>query len=157
MNCLSRPLLCAGLALSLPLALTPVALAQSERATELANLPFEQNRPTEQTAQQLMEELTFQRATQTYLWALPLLNTMGMRDGAAEAFGTGYNVMPIWTERLDARTLITTPNSDLIYGMVFADLGESGPLVFEAPPKLQGILLDAWATPDSGRWRRILR
>ncbi|MEQ5766887.1 DUF1254 domain-containing protein [Halomonas sp. H33-56] len=155
MKCLSRPLLCAGLALTLPLALTPVALAQSERATELANLPFEQNRPTEQTAQQLMEELTFQRATQTYLWALPLLNTMGMRDGAAEAFGTGYNVMPIWTERLDARTLITTPNSDLIYGMVFADLGESGPLVFEAPPKLQGILLDAWQRPipvDGGEY-----
>lgn len=86
MKCRSRPLLCAGLALTLPLALTPVALAQAERATELANLPFEQNRPTEQTAQQLMEELTFQRATQTYLWALPLLNTMGMRDGAAEAF-----------------------------------------------------------------------
>ncbi|AVO37534.1 DUF1254 domain-containing protein [Pukyongiella litopenaei] len=120
---------------------------QSERIRALSELPFEQNRPTAETAQALMEELTFQRATQTYLWALPLLNTMSMRDGAAEAFGTGYNIMPIWTRRLDAKTKITTPNSDLIYGMVFADLGETGPLVFEAPPKLQGILLDFWQRP----------
>lgn len=124
-----------------------MASAQSEHIQNLANLPFENNRPTEATARTLMEELTFQRATQSYLWAMPLLNTMGMRDGAAEAFGTGYNIMPIWTQRLDAKTKITTPNSDLIYGMVFADLGESGPLVFEAPPKLQGIILDAWQRP----------
>jgi hypothetical protein len=29
----------------------------------------------------------FQRATQTYLWALPLLNTMGMKDGSERVFG----------------------------------------------------------------------
>jgi len=123
------------------------AFAQEQRFEAIANLPFEQNRPTEETAQMLMDELLFQRATQTYLWAMPLLNTMGMRDGAAEAFGTGYNIMPIWTQRLDAQTHITTPNSDLIYGMVFADLGDTGPLVFELPPKLQGILLDFWQRP----------
>jgi hypothetical protein len=91
--------------------------------------------------------LLFQRACQTYLWALPLLNTMGMRDGFNDSFGTGYNVMAIWNKRLDAKTHITTPNSDLIYGMVFANLAETGPLVFEAPPKLQGILLDFWQRP----------
>jgi hypothetical protein len=134
-------------ALCLSLGLAGSASADQARFDGLANLPFEQNRPTEATAQTLLEELTFQRATQTYLWAMPLLNTMGMRDGAAEAFGTGYNIMPIWTKRLDAKTHITTPNSDLIYGMVFADLSETGPLVFELPPKLQGILLDFWQRP----------
>jgi hypothetical protein len=94
--------------------------------------------------------LLFQRATQTYLWAMPLINTLGMKVGAEEAFGTGYNVMPIWTKRLDAKTHITTPNSDLIYGMVFADLSKTGPLVFEAPPNLQGILLDFWQRPIPG-------
>lgn len=131
------------------------AAAQPDRFDSLANLPFEKNRPTAETAQTLIEELTFQRATQTYLWALPLLNTMAMRDGAAKEFGTGYNVMPIWTKRLDAKTHITTPNSDLIYGMVFADLRETGPIVFELPPKLQGILLDMWQRPipvDGGQF-----
>ncbi len=86
---------------------------------------------------------------------MPLINTLGMKVGAEEAFGTGYNVMPIWTKRLDAKTHVTTPNSDLIYGMAFADLSKTGPLVFESPEKLQGILLDFWQRPipeDSGKF-----
>jgi hypothetical protein len=133
--------------------------AQSSTATTrfngLANLPFDKGRPTAETAQTLEDELLFQRATKIYLWALPLINTLGMKVGAEAAFGTGYNVMTIWMKRLDAKTHITTPNSDLIYGMVFANLGETGPLVFEAPPKLQGILLDFWQRPmpvDGGKF-----
>ena len=86
---------------------------------------------------------------------MPLLNTMGMRDGFNDSFGSGYNVMGIWAKRLDAKTRITTPNSDLIYGMVFVNVAETGPLVFEAPPKLQGILLDMWQRPipcDGGKF-----
>lgn len=135
--------------------LNGAAFAEQSRFDGLADLPFEQNRPTAQTADTLKDELLFQRATQTYLWAMPLLNTLGMKVGAEEAFGTGYNVMPIWMKRLDAKTRITTPNSDLIYGMVFADLGKTGPLVFEAPPKMQGILLDFWQRPipmDGGKF-----
>jgi hypothetical protein len=125
------------------------------RFDSLANLPFEKNRPTAATAQRLKDELTFQRATQTYLWAIPLINTLGMKVGAEEAFGTGYNVMAVWEKRLDAKTHITTPNSDLIYGITFADLGKTGPLVIEAPPNLQGILLDFWQRPipaDGGQF-----
>jgi hypothetical protein len=148
-------------------ALSPVRVAQAQQAQTdpsatattrfdgLANLPFDKGRPTAETSETLRNELLFQRATQTYLWAMPLINTLGMKVGAEEAFGTGYNVMPIWTKRLDAKTHITTPNSDLIYGMVFANLAETGPLVFEAPPKLQGILLDFWQCPmpvDGGKF-----
>jgi hypothetical protein len=137
------------------LGLVPAAHAQSDRFEGLAKLPFEQNRPTEQTARTLQEELIFQRATQTYLWAMPLLNIMGMRDGFAKSYSPTYNTMAIWEKRLDAKTHITTPNSDLIYGMVFVNLADTGPLVFEAPPKLQGILLDMWQRPiphDGGKF-----
>lgn len=134
---------CAGL---LSTVLFPV-FAQADRFQDLANLPMENNRPTVSTTKTLMQELTFQRASQAYLWAMPLLNTAGMRDGAEQVFGTGYNIMPIWTKRLDARTKITTPNSDVIYGVMFENLAKTGPLVFEAPPALQGILLDFWQRP----------
>jgi hypothetical protein len=50
----------------------------STRFDELANLPFSENRPTVETAKALRDELLFQRATQVYLWALPLINTLGM-------------------------------------------------------------------------------
>jgi hypothetical protein len=129
---------------------------QTSRYDELANLPFAENRPTEQTAQTLRDELLFQRATQTYLWALPLINTLGMKLGSERVFGAGYNVLPIWKKRLDAKTLVTTPNSDVIYAMSYVDLGQDGPLVFEAPPRLQHPARFLAAT-DPGRWRQILR
>jgi hypothetical protein len=56
---------------------------------KLANLPFLENRPTKETAEALREELLFQRATQTYLWALPLINTLGMKVGSEKTFGAG--------------------------------------------------------------------
>ena len=117
------------------------------RFEALSGLPFSENRPTQETARTLRDELLFQRATQAYLWALPLINTLGMKVGSEKAFGVGYNVLPVWKKRLDAKTLVTTPNSDVIYAMGYVDLGKDGPLVFEAPPNLQGILLDAWQRP----------
>jgi hypothetical protein len=137
------------------LALAGAALAQSTQFDALANAPFAENRPTKETAQLLRDELLFQRATQAYLWALPLINTLGMQVGSEKAFGAGYNVLPIWKHRLDAKTLVTTPNSDVIYAMSYLDLGKDGPLVFDAPPNLQGILLDFWQRPipvDGGKF-----
>ncbi len=131
------------------------ATAQLPRFEELSSLPFAENRPTPETAQTLRDELLFQRATQTYLWALPLVNTLGMKVGSEKVFGAGFNVLPVWKRRLDAKTLVTTPNSDVIYAMGYVDLGTDGLLVFEAPPNLQGILLDAWQRPipvDGGRF-----
>jgi hypothetical protein len=124
--------------------------AQSDRYDALANSPMVENRPTAETTKLLKDELLFQRATQTYLWALPLINTLGMKVGSENAFGAGYNILPVWKKRLDAKTLVTTPNSDVIYAMSYLDLGKDGPMVFEAPPGLQGILLDFWQRPIPG-------
>jgi hypothetical protein len=129
-------------------------LAQETSFNKLANLPFAEGRPTKETAQILRDELLFQRATQTYLWAMPLINTLGMQVGSEKAFGAGYNVLPIWKQRLDAKTLVTTPNSDVLYAMSYVDL-KDGPLVMDAPPELQGILLDYWQRPipvDGGKF-----
>jgi hypothetical protein len=81
------------------------AKAQTSRFDELANASFTENRPGNEVAQILRDELLFQRATQTYLWALPLINTLGMKTGSESTFGAGYNVLPIWKKRLDAKTL----------------------------------------------------
>jgi len=40
-----------------------------------------------------------------------------MKYGSEKTFGAGYNVLPIWKDRLSAKTLITTPNSDVIYAI----------------------------------------
>jgi len=132
--------------LAVACALALVAEAQTLAADfeQLANSTMHDDRPTAETSRLLQDELLFQRATQVYLWAMPLINTMGMKVGSEKAFGAGYNVLPIWKDRLSAKTLVTTPNSDVIYAMSYVDLGKVGPLVMEAPEKLQGILLDFW-------------
>ena len=123
---------------------------RADRFDDIAAGPMSGGRPTAEASRSLKDELLFQRATQIYLWALPLINTLGMKYGSEQNFGAGYNVLPIWKDRLNAKTLITTPNSDVLYAMSYADLGETGPLVFEAPPRMQGILLDFWQRPIPG-------
>jgi hypothetical protein len=73
------------------------------RIDQIANLPFVEGRPTAETAAALKEELLFQRATQTYLWALPLINTLGMKVGSEENLRRGLQRLPVWKKRLDPR------------------------------------------------------
>src|SRR5215813_1127017 len=96
--------------------------------------------PTE--AESLRDELYYQRAVHAYMTMLPALNTIGMRDGSEKAFGGGYNVLPIWKERMDSRTMVPTPNADVIYSMSYLDLKKTGPLVIAAPPNVIGMFTD---------------
>ena len=81
----------------------------------------------------LVDDLFYQQAIQAYITMLPALNVIGMRDGSEAAFGNGYNVLPIWKERMDSRTWVPTPNADVIYSMSYLDLKETGPLEVAAP------------------------
>jgi hypothetical protein len=79
-----------------------MAQAQSHY-DDLANLPFQAGYIAKDNKQALLTELFFQRAVQTYLWALPALNMYGMKEGSEKVFGKGYNVLPIWKHRLKPR------------------------------------------------------
>ena len=136
--------------LTLTLMITTAAVAESARYSDLANLPFRQDYPTEKMTRQLNDELLFQRGVQSYLWALPAINMWAMKQASEARFLSGYNVLPVWKERLNAKTLVTTPNSDVIYAMGYVDVGLEGPLVIEVPPGQQGILDDFWQRPVPG-------
>jgi hypothetical protein len=127
---------------STPAAGTAVTSPTLEHYRQLAAFPFVKSQLSKEATAILTDEMTFQRAVQLYLWALPSLNMYGMKEGSEAKFGKGYNILPIFKDRLDAKTLITTPNSDVIYALGYLDLKEDGPLVIEAPPGLQGILDD---------------
>jgi hypothetical protein len=135
------------LASALTLWAVPAPLAQINGPEEPAMQIFAGGYPTTEASQRLKDELLFQNAVQTYLWALPALNMYGMKEGSEKVFGKGDNVLPVWKQRLNAKTLITTPHSDVIYAMGYLDLSEDGPLVIEVPPQLQGILDDFWQRP----------
>src|SRR4030095_7160242 len=119
------------------LSFTGTVFAQSTRWDELSKLPFKESYPTPENSARLYDALLFQRAVQVYLWALPAMNMFAMRDGQAATFGGGNNVLAIWKDRPNAKTIITTANPDVIYGLAFADL-KDGPVVFEAAPQMRG-------------------
>lgn len=96
----------------------------------------------QEEAEALRNELYYQRAVSAYMTMLPALNVIGMRDGSEAAFGKGYNVLPIWKDRMDSRTWVPTPNADVIYSMSYLDLKETGPLVVNAPPNVIGMFTD---------------
>jgi hypothetical protein len=108
----------------------------------LADEPYIESYPLKADISTLKQELFFERGVQAYLWALPVLNMYGMKEGSEKVFGKGYNILPIFKERLNARTLITTPNYDVVCALGYLDLKEDGPLVVEVPAGLQGILDD---------------
>jgi hypothetical protein len=93
-------------------------------------------------AESLVNELYYQRAVYAYMTMLPAVNVIGMRDGSEKTFGGGYQVLPIWKERMDARTMVPTPNADVIYSMSYLDLKQTGPLVVKAPPNVIGMFTD---------------
>lgn len=93
-------------------------------------------------AEALRDELFYQRAVHAYMTMLPALNTIGMRDGSEATFGAGYNVLPIWKDRMDSRTWVPTPNADVIYSMSYLDLKKDGPLVVAAPHDVIGMFTD---------------
>jgi hypothetical protein len=91
--------------------------AQEARYDAFANASFTQSFFAKDTIPTLKNELIFERAVQGYLWAAPALNVYGMKEGLEKVFGKGYNVLPIFKDRLNAKTLITTSNSDVTYAL----------------------------------------
>ena len=112
----------------------------------LAELKFPGGYPAAESAERLFDELDFQRAVQVYLWALPAMNIDAMRQGSEAAFGAGNHILPVWKDRLNTKTKVTTPNSDVVYAMSYLDL-KDGPVVVEVPPGLQGMFDDFWHRP----------
>jgi len=121
---------------------TSPAIAQEPSAPPLIRHLNNGNWLPQHEAETLRDELFYQQAIHTYMTMLPALNTIGMRDGSEAVFGSGYNVLPIWKERMDSRTWVPTPNADVVYSMSYLDLKESGPLVVAAPPNVIGMFTD---------------
>jgi hypothetical protein len=121
---------------------TSTADAQQQPAPPLVQQLNNGNWLPQKEAASLRDELYYQRAVYAYMTMLPALNVIGMRDGSEATFGKGYNILPIWKERMDARVWVPTPNADVIYSMSYLDLKETGPLVVAAPPNVIGMFTD---------------
>ena len=90
----------AAIAMTLSMGVIPQATFAQE-APPLIEQINNGNWLKESEAQELVDELYYQRAIQAYYEMLPVMNTIGLRDGSEAVFGAGYNVIPVWKERMD--------------------------------------------------------
>ena len=121
--------------------------------TKMGVLDFESGFPSDNTVKKLYDEMDFQRATQAYLWALPIVAFAEWQHSHRKIAGAGnvdYVAYLSGAEKLG----ILTPNATTPYYLNFADLSETGPLVVEEPAGLTaGGILDMWQRPsvDTGQ------
>src|SRR5262245_32506305 len=110
----------------------PTMQAEETTSTLVRQL-YDGGWPDKDTVAQLNKERLYQRGIEACMMSIPALNIIGIRDGSEAKFGKGYNILPIWKDRMNAKTLVPTPNCDVIYSMSYLDLKETGPLVVNAP------------------------
>jgi hypothetical protein len=105
---------------------------------------FANGYPAPDTLQKLFDERDFQRACQTYLWALPLVGFATWQRAAAVDLGAENGQLVAYLSYTD-KLGILTPNATTPYYVGFLDLARSGPFVLELPASgIRGGLVDVW-------------
>jgi len=100
--------------------------------------------PTADTVDVLFDEMDFQRATQAYLWAVPLVSYAEWLTAHEEAFKAKDGQIVQQKTALSKQGILTA-NATTPYAIAFADLTRTGPLVFEVPEgPSAGIINDMW-------------
>lgn len=119
----------------------------SELIGKLPEIEYKYHIPSESTAENMLNQLTYQRATQMYLWAIPAVGMQQYRLANKKALGgeDQYKVAYLGG-LLKSNITHLTGNPDAMYIDYFFDTHD-GPIVLEVPPTLPGLLDDMWQRP----------
>ena len=122
------------------------ASAQETLETRIGELQFTENYgyPTEATAEKLFDEMDFQRASQSYIWALPIVQMAKWQDAHKTVFNVENGKIVLYDNFTDKLGILTS-NSTTTYLLGIVDLAETGPFVLVEPEGLTGgMVLDFW-------------
>jgi hypothetical protein len=131
--------------------------------TPLGTLTSFDGVPDKETTQKVYDDLDLRRATEAFLDALPIASMSAMEAGIRK-FGPPNTTALLFEDLMDSKALWLTPNTVSIYQVAWVELGDE-PMVIETPPKVLGIIDDAWfhyvadfgnAGPDKGQGGKFL-
>jgi hypothetical protein len=126
--------------------------AQTETvSTRIGDFEYEAGCPTKATSEKLYDEMDFQRATQAYMWAFPLVSSASIRRGLFDDRGASYYDILVYQKFLDTKSIWFTGNNTTIYGAALFDMAKDGPVVHWS------LLRDSPAGRVSTCTRKILR
>lgn len=135
-------------------------------STRIGELVFDSRGfPKRETSDKLFNELDFQYAVQSYIWALPVVGTSGWHNANRFHGATGETDMVAYGG-YEGSMGVLTPTSNVTYVFAFPNLVETGPLVWEIPPgDIVGSTMDYWQRaqgdfglpgPDQGQGVKLL-
>ncbi len=121
---------------------TQATAQTSAPEVDLQNLPIAE--------QNVHDRMFHHRSIDAVVWAMPLLNFKGFRDGLA-AVGVGYNDISYHSTVQNWKFQTATPNDTTPYINFYWNISD-GPVVVEIPPSADGIgifgtIMDAWQRP----------
>ncbi len=112
------------------------AMAEETIETRIGPLTFthdfENGYPTIETQQKLFDEMDFQRATQAYIWAIPIVAFAQWQRAHEETFGAASGDIVHYRDTVDKYGLLTA-NTTTPYALSFINLEETGPIVIDMP------------------------
>ena len=118
-----------------------------------------------ETIDTLKNDLDFHKATQAYIWAVPIVSYARWLESHEELFGAKDGQIVRLTSP-KAKQGILTANATTPYAVAFADLSRTGPLVFDIPKGMSaGVVNDIWqrgihdfgmSGPDQGNGAKLL-
>src|SRR5271168_2377843 len=108
---------------------------------------FADGYPTKETVAKLFDERDFQRATQLYLWALPMVSLGEVEQVLATVPGAAHGDI-MRADTVPAIRRFLTGNATTPYLMAWLNLEKSGPYVIEIPAgAAAGFVDDLWQRP----------
>jgi hypothetical protein len=114
--------------------------------TRIGKLDFELGVPTKATVENLYDQMDFQRASQLYIWGLPIVefnNLQIILEGTTDALPGD---LTIYTG--NEQSIFLTPNATTPYIVSYLDLAKTGPVVMDIPAgAIAGSAMDFWQRP----------
>jgi len=101
--------------------------------SRLGTLEFFDGVPTQETADNVMENLLFLRGVETFLNGIPAASVEAIRLGLAGLGAKEAHHLVVTEKLMDSKPLFLTPNTDTVYAFNTFDLEKTGPLVIEVP------------------------
>jgi len=115
--------------------------------TPIGTIELQDNFFDDDASQKLFDEMDYQRASQVFMWSVPLAGFAAWRDNQTEAFGVENPTDFVVLESLKEKRGIVTANLTTPYIFNFSDLSD-GPIRIEYPAgQTAGGVLDAWQRP----------
>lgn len=123
------------------------AQAQETLDTRIGKLSFTHDfasgYPTDKTIDKLFDEIDFQRASQAYIWSIPIVSTAQWQYAQKEAFGA-KNGQIVFVESYDDKLGGLTYNVTTPYAIPFIDVSAEPWVVVMPKGEVRGAASDMW-------------